>query len=882
MRVMLCKHRVALTLMLSSILTACGGGSGNAPNSDQTNSSSSESSLSSSLSSTSEESSSSVSSATSDSGSSESTSQSSADDASSSSEQASSSSEATDVAELNQVQIAAVAGGGAQFSIRLSEKKDAVHLFARRNGQQDYVVNDIQSDNARVTDHGDGSYTYQVTRPDGYQDGDLIEARIYTYQPDSGQIFYPGPADNTWVELTYSADAVTDPIDGGASSSSSESSSEDSSSSLPSSEYTEGGYVPDYDPGYEPQSVSGVMPLFHQGTPLEAVIRYEAEDAVITRFSDRARDRHAKEDQFQQYDHYLSFYWEHRTASVEIVDKVAKGGSTVRMNVRTEWRLNDTEAENRWFYIGRNTVAEFCDNGTMEVLDDLNYYKERSHNCREGRAIQIGDKLEFEISQFLDPSVPNGRAPYYGTTYLYIVGEGMVPWNVGGATPAGGIKDSVAIPRSAWLGGDTTIHANTSGEPHNRFMQMATNLGYENAQPFVEGRRLLHSSFDDGTHDENVTENPVYEEVVGMAGPRYINEACTDCHVRNGRAVPESIGEHLDKWVFRVADAEGNAHPALGHVFQGEANSGADSEGEVVIASWTEENGLRSPNFEFSGVTPERFSGRIAPAMVGMGLLEAIPEEAILAQEDPDDANGDGISGRAHRVIDPQSGETRLGRFGWKAGKVSIKHQTVSALNTDMGVMTAILPDPDCGSTQADCGPSGAELDEEFVDRLVKYVALLGVPPQRDYDSPSVQSGAQLFEETGCAGCHTPSHQTSEYHPFAELRDQTIHPYTDLLLHDMGPGLADNLGEGDAAGSEWRTAPLWGLGLSACVTGGMTVAPQGQRECTPEEGYLHDGRARTVEEAILWHGGEADDARAAYQGLSAQQQEDMLNFLYSL
>ena len=196
MRVMLCKHRVALTLMLSSILTACGGGSGNAPNSDQTNSSSSESSLSSSLSSTSEESSSSVSSATSDSGSSESTSQSSADDASSSSEQASSSSEATDVAELNQVQIAAVAGGGAQFSIRLSEKKDAVHLFARRNGQQDYVVNDIQSDNARVTDHGDGSYTYQVTRPDGYQDGDVIEARICAYQPGSDQSFYHFAADN--------------------------------------------------------------------------------------------------------------------------------------------------------------------------------------------------------------------------------------------------------------------------------------------------------------------------------------------------------------------------------------------------------------------------------------------------------------------------------------------------------------------------------------------------------------------------------------------------------------------------------------------------------------------------------------------------------------
>ena len=144
-----------------------------------------------------------------------------------------------------------------------------------------------------------------------------------------------------------------------------------------------------------------VPPLYNNQTPLEGPIVFDRGDALVTRFSDRARDRHAKEDHFQAYDHYLSFYWEHRTASVEIIDTVAKGGSTVRMNVKTQWRLNDTEAENRWFYRGVGTVAEYCDNGTMVVEDDLNYHKERSHNCREGRQIQIGDKLEFEISQFL-------------------------------------------------------------------------------------------------------------------------------------------------------------------------------------------------------------------------------------------------------------------------------------------------------------------------------------------------------------------------------------------------------------------------------------------------------------------------------------------------
>lgn len=627
---------------------------------------------------------------------------------------------------------------------------------------------------------------------------------------------------------------------------------------------------------------ASVTPLYDSQTDLEPVLQYETEEALVTLFSDRARDRHAKEDHFQAYDHYLSFYWEDRTAAIEIVDEVAKGGSTVRMNVKTQFRLSDTEAENRWFYRGVGTVAEYCDNGTMVVEDDFNYHKERSNNCREGRAIEVGDKLEFEISQFLDASVPNGRAAYYGTTYLYIVGEGLVPWDVGGSTPAGGVKDSVKIPESAWLGGDTTIHADTSNEPDNRFLQMATNTGYDNAQPFMQGRRVLHSSFIDGVHDEKPLENPEYQPAIGKAGPRFIKDSCSGCHVRNGRAAPNDIGEHLDKWVFRVGDASGNPHPDMGAVLQPEANGGASGEGEVFIASWSESNGLRSPNFEFSDTTPETFSARIAPNLVGMGLLEAIPEATILANEDPNDADGDGISGRANRVTDPETGETRLGRFGWKAGSFSVEHQVASAFNTDMGVMTSMTPDPDCGSNQSGCGSSGSELDDEHVDNLVKYISLLGVPTQRDWDSPAVQNGEDLFSDIGCAGCHTPSVQTSDNHPLAELRGQTIKPYTDMLLHDMGPGLADNLGEGDANGAEWRTTPLWGLGLSACVTGGMTNAGQGDQECTPEHSYLHDGRARTIEEAILWHGGEGEASKDAYQALSGQDKEDMLSFLRSL
>ncbi|MEN0039316.1 MAG: di-heme oxidoredictase family protein [Cellvibrio sp.] len=630
-------------------------------------------------------------------------------------------------------------------------------------------------------------------------------------------------------------------------------------------------------------SLGNIVPLYNSSTVLEGAIQFDRGDALVTRIADRGRDRHAKEDQFQAYDHFLSFYWEHRTATIEIVDYVAKGGSTVRMNVVTQFRLSDTEAENRWFYRGVGTVAEYHDNGTMNVINDFNYYKERSYNAREGRNIQIGDKLEFELSQFLDHSVPHGRSAYYGTTYLYIVGKGLVPWDItGNFGTQGGRKDSVEIPEKAWLGGKTTLPYMHSNEPDNHFIQMATNLASQNGQPFVLGRRVHHASFIDGSHDEHVVDNGIFPDTVGKAGPHYVHDRCAGCHVRNGRAAPAPVGQPLDKWVFKVADINSNPHPNLGRSLQPKSSGGVASEGQVSIAFWSESNGLRKPNYQFSGVTPARFSARVAPQLVGMGLLEAIPESAILAKEDINDANGDGISGRANRIADPATGQTRLGRFGYKAGTTSVKHQIAAAFNADMGVMTSLLPTPDCGSAQTDCGPSGSEISDTHVNNLVKYISTLGVRPQRNINDAAVQRGETQFATIGCVGCHTPSYVTSQYHPLGELRSQTIKPYTDMLLHDMGPDMADNLGEGLASGAEWRTAPLWGLGLSACVTGGVTNAGQGAQVCTPVHSYLHDGRARTIEEAILWHGGEGQASKNAYQALSASQKQDVLRFLESL
>jgi CxxC motif-containing protein (DUF1111 family) len=661
------------------------------------------------------------------------------------------------------------------------------------------------------------------------------------------------------------------------------------------------GETDDTDVDTDTDAPATIVPLFDASTPLEPEWIVDRGDAIITRFADRGRDRHAREDQFQSYDHFLPHYWEYRTARMRFVDTVAKGGSTIEVSMVTEWKL--TIPEFRAWYLGLNTVATYSGNyaptlaaagpGTFDidhvkVSDEGTQYRysftmtsgfERGANV----PLAVGQFMEFEASQFLD-GAPGRRQNYYGTTGLYAVGVGgLVPWRAVGdfADPSSERENSVPIDEAGWLGGRTTLPYQYSDEPDNHFMQMPTNLGSENGQPFVRGRRVHHTDMVDGSHDESV-ENGIFGELVGLAGPNYINHSCDACHTRNGRAPVAELGEPLDKWVFKVAGADGGADPLIGRVLQPSTTTDT-AEGTVAIASWEEgTDGLRSPVYTFSAGAPERFSARLAPQLVGMGLLEAIPESAVLAWEDPDDTDGDGISGRAQRVADPVTGDVRLGRFGWKAGATSLPHQIAAALNTDMGVMTSVFDAPDCGAEQEGCGnDAGAELPDAHLDDLVKYVALLGVRARRDLDDAQAIRGEGVFDDVGCAECHRADVTTSPYHPLAELRDQVIHPYTDLLLHDLGPELADDLGEGVASGAEWRTAPLWGIGLGPCVTGGV-VGPNQAQTCVPHESYLHDGRARTLSEAILWHGGEGAASRDAFQALSAEDQAALLRFLGTL
>jgi CxxC motif-containing protein (DUF1111 family) len=272
-------------------------------------------------------------------------------------------------------------------------------------------------------------------------------------------------------------------------------------------------------------------------------------------------------------------------------------------------------------------------------------------------------------------------------------------------------------------------------------------------------------------------------------------------------------------------------------------------------------------------------SPRVAPPMIGLGLLEAVADAEIESRADPEDVDGDGISGRPNRVWDDAAQAVVLGRFGWKAGQPSLAQQSAHAINGDIGISAPSRPAPagDCTQAQRSCleapnGDSrqhdGVEASARMMELITFYSRNLAVPARRDIDDPQVLAGKRVFYESGCIACHRPKYVTRRDSLGAEQSFQLIWPYSDMLLHDMGEGLADGRPEGQASGREWRTAPLWGIGLTETVNGHTQ--------------FLHDGRARNLLEAILWHGGEAEAAKQKVVALSAERREALLAFLRSL
>ena len=368
-------------------------------------------------------------------------------------------------------------------------------------------------------------------------------------------------------------------------------------------------------------------------------------------------------------------------------------------------------------------------------------------------------------------------------------------------------------------------------------------------------------------------------------GPTYLATSCAACHVADGRGSQPNTPGDEGMGILRFADDDGRAADLADYHIQLQplAIDGVPAEGSFEVA-WIEEPGaypdgttysLRRPEVSIRADDPDlsrsaAASLRIAPPLIGLGLLEAIPESAIRAIADPEDVDGDGISGRVH-MVRTLDGRQALGRFGLKANVATVEDQTALAYLLDMGITTPALPDENCPGFQSECrdAPSGGQPEisaSRFAD-VVFYTATLAPPSRPFAEDQSVVEGAALFEALGCVACHVQRFETGS-HEIEAMSGQTIYPYTDLLLHDMGPGLSDGRTDGDAAASEWRTPALWGLGLTRTVNASA--------------GFLHDGRARSIEEAVLWHGGEASAARDAFMKLSAENRHLVLVFLKSL
>jgi CxxC motif-containing protein (DUF1111 family) len=437
-------------------------------------------------------------------------------------------------------------------------------------------------------------------------------------------------------------------------------------------------------------------------------------------------------------------------------------------------------------------------------------------------------------------------------------------------------QKSAVFPASQYndqlSGGDETVFDATS----NAFGTLFTSMGAYDQHVHVLGDLTFNQSF--------VTSPALIHQGLG---PIYNNTACINCHHNDGIGLP-TAGDLQSSLLMRISlpgeDANGGPVPVPGYglQLQDKAVFGKAPECKVNIVYTTqigtfpdgEQYELRAPAYTLSNLyTPIAggylLSPRLAPPMIGLGLLEEVPESEIVQGADPNDANGDGIKGHANYVWDATTGTRMIGRFGWKANIATIITQVATAFNQDMGITNSIQPvESSYGQSQYDGLKDDPELPDSLLNAVKFYAQTLCVPARRTVTDATVQHGEALFIAAKCVNCHKQTLTTGVDVTRPYLSSQVIHPYTDMLVHDMGPGLADNRPDYQANGQEWRTAPLWGLGLYTAVN-------------SPGY-YLHDGRARTITEAIMWHGGEAQNSVSYFSNLSSTDRAAMLKFLQSL
>lgn len=446
---------------------------------------------------------------------------------------------------------------------------------------------------------------------------------------------------------------------------------------------------------------------------------------------------------------------------------------------------------------------------------------------------------------------------------------------IGIAALLAGCGDDNAVDIDTPLaGGDTTVFDASS----HAYSMPAPNLDEEGLELHLEGDAQFEAVF--------VT---APAEVNSGLGPLFNSASCVFCHPRDGRAPAPMQGGPLGSALIRLSlpdDMQNGGAPTPVPGYGGQLNDRAiiNSEPEATVAvhyrivvvktadGRSYELRVPEPVIQdaYTPLPPEALTSLRMPRPVfGLGLLEAVSEEVILSLADEHDADGDGISGKPNYVTDAATGRLELGRFGWKANQPSLRQQTAAAYHDDMGVTTSLFPrESSYGQLQSDDRTDDPEISDDILDAVTFYIQTLAVPARRNVNDPQVRRGERLFTEAQCSACHVPELRTGVLADVPEVSNQTIYPYTDMLLHDMGPELADGRPDYAANGFEWRTPPLWGVGLSVVVNGHMNL--------------LHDGRARSVEEAILWHGGEAEASREMFKTMTHGDRAALVAFVLSL
>ena len=438
-------------------------------------------------------------------------------------------------------------------------------------------------------------------------------------------------------------------------------------------------------------------------------------------------------------------------------------------------------------------------------------------------------------------------------------------------------RDPQVAPESAYdarlSGGENTVFDESVGAFGARFSTLSSYEDY------------LHSLGD--AHFNSVFVSAPAPINPGL-GPLFNNVSCVSCHANDGRGKPPLAGQEMESMLIRMSvpgsDDFGGPMPAkgFGGQLQTLAIAGAMPEAKVDVQYVEnlkqfldgEKYSQWKPSYRFYNSYVEMpanymYSPRVAPPVFGLGLLEAISESSILSKADEFDADGDGISGRPNYVWDFKENKLAIGRFGWKANNPNLLQQTAGAYNQDMGITSFMFnQESSFGQSQYIPNNDKSEVADSVVHAVAFYMQSLSVPARRRVNDPQVLRGEQLFNEAMCGKCHVSTYKTATNILFPSVSNQLIHPYTDLLLHDLGDDLGDGRPDYKATGNEWRTAPLWGLGLTKVVNG--------------HNNFLHDGRARNIVEAIMWHGGEAAKSRGIVEKMNKADRTALLSFLNSL